>query len=174
MHIQGTVTGAKEGLWLLEEAAKQKFPVAVARGLVQVTLTAVPVIVLNTTEEPLTLYRETELATLQEVDEPAKCVVGAVDEGQPTAVEPRKQEMLWNLVEGSSPDPSPSEKDLFYHLLLSYADVIAHSKSDLGRTSILKHHIVHVKRCFNGFRSFWKLQSVIHGVAFHGHVGGER
>ena len=101
-------------------------------------------------------------------------VVGAVDEGQPTAVEPRKQEMLWNLVEGSSPDPSPSEKDLFYHLLLSYADVIAHSKSDLGRTSILKHHIVHVKRCFNGFRSFWKLQSVIHGVAFHGHVGGER
>ena len=116
-------------------------PVAVARDLVQVTLTAVPVIVLNTTEEPVALYREMELATLQEVDEPAKCVVGAVDEGQPTAVEPRKQEMLWNLVEGTSPDLSPSEKDLFYHLLLSYADVLAHSKSDLGRTSILKHHI---------------------------------
>ena len=49
--------------------------------------------------------------------------------------------MLWDLVEKSSPDLSQNEKDLFYHLLLSYAYVIAYSAADLGRTSVLTHNI---------------------------------
>ena len=140
MQIQGTVSGADRGLWLLEETPK-RLPVAVAWGLVEVTSTSIPVIVLNPLEEPVTLYRAMELATLQEVDEPTACEVGSVEGGQTTAVEQHKQEMLWDLVEKSPPDLSQNEKDLFYHLLLSYAYVIAYSAADLGRTSVLTHNI---------------------------------
>ena len=81
MQIQGTVSGADRGLWLLEETPK-RLPVAVARGSVEVTSTSVPVIVLNPSEEPVTLYRAMELATMQEVDEPTACEVGSVEGGR--------------------------------------------------------------------------------------------
>ena len=52
-----------------------------------------------------------------------------------------KQEILWDLVENSGADLSSGEKELFYHLLLSYADVLACSAADIGRTNRLQHHI---------------------------------
>jgi hypothetical protein len=66
--------------------------------------------------------------------------VEVVDGGSMVEVDLDKQEMLWDLV-SSAAELSPGEKDLFYHLLLSYGDVFACSTSDLGKTSTLKHHI---------------------------------
>ena len=48
-----------------------------------------PVVVL---EETMTVYKNIEIANLQEVNEPATYEVGAVDEGQATAVEEDKRE----------------------------------------------------------------------------------
>jgi hypothetical protein len=127
MIITGSVAGTHEGLWLLEEAPRKQLPVAVARGLVELSSVELPVVVLNTSEETVTVYKNMEVATLQEVDKPATYEVGAVDERQATAVEEDKQQVLWDLVENSSADLSPGEKELFYNLLLSYADVIAYS-----------------------------------------------
>ena len=141
MIITGSVAGTHEGLWLLEEAPRKQLPVAVARGLVELSSVELPVVVLNTSEETVTVYKNMEVATLQEVDKPATYEVGAVDERQATAVEEDKQQVLWDLVENSSADLSPGEKELFYNLLLSYADVIAYSTSGLGKTNVLKHHI---------------------------------
>lgn len=49
--------------------------------------------------------------------------------------------MLWNIAPESGADLSPGQKDLFYQLLLSYADVMSYSTSDLGRTNKLQHCI---------------------------------
>lgn len=53
----------------------------------------------------------------------------------------KKQEMLWSLVENAGADLSIGEKEMFYHLLLSYADVMASSTTDLERTDKLQHCI---------------------------------
>ena len=124
MLITGLVAGTREGLWLLEEAPRKRLPVAVAHGLVELSSVELPVVVL---EETMTVYKNIEIANLQEVDEPATYEVGAVDEGQATAVEEDKREVLWDLVENSSADLSQGEKELSYNLLLPYADVIAYS-----------------------------------------------
>ena len=67
--------------------------------------------------------------------------VDSVGGGETAGVGMEKQELLWSIVENSGADLSSGEKDVFYHLLLSYADVLACSTSDLGRTDRLQHHI---------------------------------
>ena len=52
-----------------------------------------------------------------------------------------KAEMLWGVVEQGSSELSLEEKEQFISLLLENADVFADSKSDIGRTTKLKHNI---------------------------------
>ena len=116
-------------------------PPAVACALVAPTSTTVPVRLLNPLTEPVTVYAGMTLATLESV-EPPPGAVDAVSSGDPEVpVGVEKQKLLWNLAEQSGRDLGPGEKDLFYHLLLSYADVIASSTADLGRTDRLRHSI---------------------------------
>ena len=56
-------------------------------------------------------------------------------------VKEKEQEMLWDAVEESRTDLNQDEKQFFYHLLLSYADDMTCSISDLGGTDKLQHHI---------------------------------
>jgi hypothetical protein len=132
-----------EGVWLLEEAVDKSLPFAVARALVKPTSTTVPVCILNPTEEPVTVYAGMLLATLQSVTSPTGDVADTSGRTATSvaAVTAEKQEVLLNLVEESGADLSAGERDLFYQLLLSYADVMACSTSDLGRTDKLQHRI---------------------------------
>ena len=45
------------------------------------------------------------------------------------------------MVETSEAGLSPGEKEMFYQLLLSYADVIAESAADLGKADCIRHSI---------------------------------
>ena len=127
-------------MWLLEETTEKRAPAAVARALVQPVGTRVPVRLLNPRAEPRMVYAGTELATLEEVEARVESVC-AVSGGGPATVSEEKREMLWKLVEESDPELSGEEKELFLHLLLSYADVFAVSTTDLGRTDKLQHAI---------------------------------
>ena len=90
----------------------------------------------------MTVYAGTTLATLESVDFPAGAVNAVSGDATVTAeADVEKLEMLWGLVERAGPDLSPGEKDMFFHLLLSYSDVIASSTADLGRTDRLQHSI---------------------------------
>ena len=68
-------------------------------------------------------------------------VVSETDQDPEQTVGVEKQGMLWDLVQKSGQDLSPDEKEMFHHLLLSYADVFACSTADLGRMDKLVHHI---------------------------------
>ena len=61
--------------------------------------------------------------------------------GETTAIGMEKRELLWSIVENSGTGLSSGEKDIFYQLLVSYADIFACSTSDLGRTDRLQHCI---------------------------------
>ena len=140
MQIVGTILRPVGGLWHLE-ATTRSFPVAIAQGLVEPASPTIPLVVLNPSEEPLMVYSGARVATLQNVKVSATKEVGAVNTEGTKEVGQEKKEMLWDLVENSSAELSPDEKDLFYHLLLSYADVMPFSTSDLGKTDKLQHHI---------------------------------
>ena len=56
-------------------------------------------------------------------------------------LEEEKEKMLWALVEQLDPELGCGERERFFNLLLSYADIFAVSSSDLGRTSKLQHGI---------------------------------
>ena len=56
-------------------------------------------------------------------------------------VSDEKQQVLWQLVQESGAELSPGEKQIFYELLHTHADVLASSTADLRRTSKLQHKI---------------------------------
>ena len=81
------------------------------------------------------------LATLEGGKLPAADVKYVSGHKSAAPVDDEKLHMLWNIAQESGADLSPGQKDLFYHLLLSYADVMSYSTSDLGRTDKLQHCI---------------------------------
>ena len=70
MQIIGSVKVPTKGVWLLQGSVKTSLPVAVARTLVEPTNTRIPMCVVNSSEEPITMYSGTVLGTLEEVDTP--------------------------------------------------------------------------------------------------------
>ena len=141
MHISGSTDTPLDGAWLLEGTNDKHTPFVVARALIEPTSSVFPVRLLNPTEEPVTVYARTVLATLQKVELPVSDVIAASGNESVPVVKKKEQEMLWNVVEESGTDLNQGEKEIFYHLLLSYADIMAYSISDLGRTDKLQHHI---------------------------------
>ena len=103
------------------------------------TSTIIPMCVLNVSEEPVTLYAGAVITTMQHIELPAE--VGVVTNDVAPDIDDEKQQKLRKLAEGCSTELSPGEHDIFYYLLLKYADVMASSVSDLGRTDRLRHRI---------------------------------
>ena len=87
------------------------------------------------------MYSGTVLGTLDEVDTPT-INVDAVSPGNfNQTVNQVKEEQLWNLVQESGAELNQGQGEVFYHLLLSYADVLACSTADLGLKDKLTHTI---------------------------------
>ena len=142
MLVEGTAEGVAEGLWLLEETAAKELPVAVARGLTEPQSSRVVMQVLNISEDPVKLYKGMTVGVLQRVEDPTgHHQVDVISEREDGIPEVDKQEMLQNLVKEASAELSPGERDIFYQLLLSFADIMACSTSELGKTDKLKHNI---------------------------------
>ena len=139
MEISAYVVMAVDGVWLVEEAMARGSQLAVARVVVEPASTSIPVRILNASDEPTTLYAGAVIATLQHIEPPAE--VDAIDKAARVVDDGKRGEMLWNLVQECGAGLSPGERDIFYDLLLTYADVMASSTSDLGRTGRLHHHI---------------------------------
>ena len=126
------------GTWLLEESDRHRQPASVARALVQVSSGKVPIQLLNTRAETVTVFADTELATLEEAEIPVQAVQTTHDTD---TSDKDKLEQLRQMVSETETDLSPVEKDKFFSLLCSFEDIFARSNSDLGKTSKLKHRI---------------------------------
>ena len=68
------------GPWLLEGVSKGRLPVVVARALVEPKAGCVPVRLVNPRSEPMTIYQNTTLATLEKPENlpsPGVVIAGA-------------------------------------------------------------------------------------------------
>ena len=128
--------------WTLENSLKKPVGVVSARALVCPISEEVPVRLINTTSEPALIYAGKEVAILEYTAAESVCQVEfRPAESSNQEVTARKHAILWDLVNGSGTELTAEQKEMFHQLLVSYADVIADSSSDLGRTNELCHSI---------------------------------
>ena len=127
--------------WLLEGTQRGSSPVLVARAVVSPQSQSVVVHILNPHSEDATLFQDTKVAELTELD--PLCIVanqdGPVEKSH--EVSEKKRQMLWDIVEDCGPELSDEERTEFFEVLLTHAHTFAESSTDIGRTDILKHTI---------------------------------
>ena len=130
------------GTWLLETLdsfeTKPSTSLLVARALVHPTPTHIPVRLLNSTAGPTTVYAGQSIGYIESVEFP-EGPVNTVTSGEPDGATDEQCTILKGIAEES--DLSVGEKEIFYNFLVSYADVMATSTADLGRTTMLRHTI---------------------------------
>ena len=145
-------------LGLLEPTARlmEVNQLILARSLVDTSSNIIPLRVLNPTDYPCTLYKDTVAAVCKPVDlveapriwqnnvayyqERAKdgSLTDAVDNDGET---PSIPEHLSDLFQRSSHLLNPDERSHLEQLLIDFADVFAVSSDDLGHTSLVTHQI---------------------------------
>ena len=114
--------------------------VAVARAIVCPKNGLIPLRILNPRNCNIPLKKGTELARMERIEGPVVnlSAVRGTDTGK---VSTAAQETLWSLASKVGDPISAVEKEHLFTLLCEYADVFSFSSTDLGRTSILRHHI---------------------------------
>ena len=114
-----------------------------ARTLVDTGAGLIPLRVLNPSDEPRMLYRNTVAATCEQVNLVATTgdkKVSAVT-GRSTNQQAPVPEHLMDLFERSSKDLSQNQQLDLAELLSEFADVFSASPTDLGRTDLVQHEI---------------------------------
>lgn len=139
MEVMGGFEVQVGGTCLVEGNVTRKPHITVARSVVEPSTTETPVRIMNSSNEPVTLYAGTIIATLQPVELPVE--VAAAESDSVTDTNDEKKQMLLELVEECSPELSAGERSIFYSLLLKHADVMASSTADLGQTDRVRHQI---------------------------------
>ena len=94
----------------------------------------VPVRLLNSWAETVTVYAGSEIATLEQVEIPVESIQ-AVATGYEFTIDDKNLELLTALANETEASLSSVEREQFFSLLCSYANVFASSTSDLGRIS---------------------------------------
>lgn len=107
----------------------------VANGLVSTNTSHVPVRLLNPSPDPLTVFKGTKVATVEEVDAGQQVVT--TTQG---TVSPHKRQLLNELVERCADGRTGPQKQQLLQLLLEFSDVLAED-GELGRTKRIQHSI---------------------------------
>ena len=133
MEVLACVQGqADSGNWLLEGLAvmaprKQK-EVMEARALVNPASREIPICVLNIHNKPITIAKDTPVATLERLQsEPSAIEAGvAVEQSKNNdMLWSKNNDMLWSIVEKSANNLTSEEKVNFFELLSNYAHIFA-------------------------------------------------
>ncbi|KAL5509658.1 hypothetical protein EMCRGX_G005060 [Ephydatia muelleri] len=129
-----------EGEWIVESNPSMTHGVAMARAIVCPKNGLIPLRILNPRNCNIPLKKGTELARMERIEGPVVnlSAVRGTDTGK---VSTAAQETLWSLASKVGDQISAIEKELIFTLLCELEDVFSFSSTDLGRTSILRHHI---------------------------------
>lgn len=137
MGLDATVDG---GTWMIEDSHPNSAQsrVIVAAAVVRPSLSTVPVRLINAYSEPAILFAWKEVAYMEPVG-----TINLVNQPSPSLDRPTEQKLavLWELAAQTDSTLDPRQRDVFYNLLVSYADVFAESSTDLGHTHRLDHAI---------------------------------
>ena len=118
------------GTYLLEAIEGGKSSALIARAVVSPTDSTVIVRVLNPQNYPITLHRNTKIAVMQEIHTTCIAATNSMTEevGHTTSVDPKKCQMLWEIIQSCQATLSETEKRDFYQFLLSFEDIFCRSR----------------------------------------------
>ena len=145
MEIIAQVEGHQElsGTRLLEVATRKRLPAVVVRVLMRVTAGRVPVRLMSIRSEPVTLYKEIKIATIEGIE--VWCsnnrTTQTASNNRLAGICASKAELLYKMAADAGVDLSEDERQRFFNLVCTYADIFAGSTSDQGRTNKFKHCI---------------------------------
>ena len=133
MEIQAAVSPLlTEGDWLTESNMSVDSPVAVARAIVHPKGGQIPVRILNTSKEAVTLYKGTKLGILEKPLEVATASVTRANAAK---------NVIEEMVSTCSEELTVAERDKLHRLLTRYRDIFMTPGSEPGRTDKLTHSI---------------------------------
>ena len=139
MMANASHTG-EAGVWMVEETTDKRSPIMVARAIVEPRGGEVPVRLLNPTDQPVTLHKGTQIATLDMVEAPTDREVGKV-QAHPEQGSVGKEEMLEQMVRLLERDLTETQREQLLNLLKRYSDIFAENRQDVGRMDKVTHRI---------------------------------
>ena len=126
------------GVWMVENDPKLSHGVIVARAVTCPLEGLVPIRILNPRECSIELKKGTELAKMDNIEQDSKLNVSVTKASRESST---TNQLLWELVNKVGDCLGTKEKEQLYVLLQEYADVFCFRSNELGRTSVLRHHI---------------------------------
>ena len=151
--VQGFVTGTidrkKTGIVEVDTKFLHKKGLLVAKALVCPSDGTVPIRIANPYDEKCQINKHTVVATYEplDLDPPESSTYEKVSHTEAqansdnTCTDTEIPDHLKALYEKSSQNLSPEEKESFKQLLIKYQDTFSSSSHDLGRTTLVEHHI---------------------------------
>ena len=138
--MANTPHNGEAGVWMVEEKTGKRSPIMVARAVIEPRGGEVPVRLLNPTDQPVTLHKGTQIATLDMVEAPTDTEVGEV-QAHPEQGSVGKEEMLEQMVRLLERDLTETQREQLLNLLKRYSDIFAENRQDVGRTDKVTHRI---------------------------------
>jgi len=126
-----------EGSVWTTEVSELKNGVNVARAILPESLDDLPILVLNSSDEPCEIHEHTILAELSL----AKCAEQPKNEALTTRVEGQSYTHLGKLLDGVDGSVTEPQRAELARTLREYADVFSTGELDLGETSLAAHRI---------------------------------
>ena len=100
IEVMAKINGVSNtGTWLLEEKDSRKLPVRVARALVCPNSNNVPVRLLNVESTSVTVYKNTQIATMERIGEGIDEDMINISTIESHNLTEEKKQMLWSIVE---------------------------------------------------------------------------
>ena len=125
------------GVWMVENDSKLSHGVIVARAITSPSDGLVPIRILNPRECSIELKKGTELAKMDHIEQGSILNVSVTTSRESSTT----NQLLWEMVNKVGDCLGTKEKEQLYVLLQEYADVFCFRSNELGRTSVLRHHI---------------------------------
>eukprot|EP00731_Ephydatia_muelleri_P008358 Em0004g696a len=125
------------GVWMVENDSKLSHGVIVARANTSPSDGLVPIRILNPRECSIELKKGTELAKMDHIEQGSILNVSVTTSRESSTT----NQLLWEMVNKVGDCLGTKEKEQLYVLLQEYADVFCFRSNELGRTSVLRHHI---------------------------------
>ena len=136
LEIAAHLDSQEAGTWLIEGTPSESAKVLVARVLTKPQNHSVVLRVVNTDVSPVTLYKNSKIATAELINDSAICTTSEQGEGSV-----RSDHLAANVPLTLPDDIATTQKEQFLALLSHYADIIAANPDDLGRTTVMQHSI---------------------------------
>ena len=139
------VVDLEQGPWLIDSTSMSKKAVQVANALVMPKNGTVPVRLMNSSSQPVTVYSGDSLAKMELLKSSEGVAIGCLSTEECSTrtrslITPEKEAKLWELSQRMGVGLSSEERKRVFDLLVKNEAVFP-QKNEIGKTKVLQHQI---------------------------------